>query len=502
MKKRGQLVIIILFCILCLIPLVLYPVKGHEEAESGNIASVLPSLTRMNKEKKKEINRDFFKEAGDYFTGNFAFRNELVTVDSAILSSVFHTSAKDSVVKGSDGFLFYGSTMDDYLGKTTLSELELSEIAYNLALMQQTLKDDGIRFVFTVAPNKNSLYPQFMPQRFRTDVQNRNFTRLLPYLDKAGVQYVNLHEHFLSQDEVLYHRTDSHWNNMGAAQANELLLSAVGKTATDYSRIEYETRRDMTGDLFRLLYPAKKGTEEEIYYQKENTYRYVHEISSTYDQRIMTENPAKEGSLLMFRDSFGNSLLPFTADEYGAGFFSRAIPYQVYRAYDRKADTVIAEIVERNLSHLQQAAPVLPAHDCADIQLPEEVDETYQATAKIVPVTKGKEQFDPASLKHDFLKIYGKIDSTRITEDTKTYVSLYDPAQGFGYIFQAYHTSEEKVSAETENSRRISGIDAASRYALYIEPSHMASGEYEVCVLSGEEGNLARSKVLTTCTVE
>ena len=493
MKKKGQLIIIILFCILCLVPLVLYPVKGREGAESGQISTVLPSLVT-----KDGFNRRFFEQAGDYFTGNFAFRNELVTADSALRSGLFHTSTKDNVIVGRDGFLFYNSSLDDYLGKATLSDRQLSDIAYNLELMQRTLAEDGIRFVFTVAPNKNSLYPQYMPQKFRTDVQSKNSTRLLPYLEKAGVNYVDLFAFFKSQDEVLYHKTDSHWNNKGAAMANQLLLSAVGKESTDYSQIDYEVRTDFTGDLFRMLYPSKKGTEEEIYYSKKPDYRYLQEIDSTYDARIQTENDKKDGSVLMFRDSFGNSLLPFTADEYGAGFFSRAVPYQVYRAYDRKADTVIAEIVERNLSDLAQAAPVLPPHDCSDILLPQSIDESYQASAEVDEMQIAKEDDDPASQAHTYLKVSGEMDPARTVEGTKTYVSMYDPAQGFGYIFQAYHTSEQKVNEEEDRSKNAADSEDACRYAVYVDAEAIADGDYEVSLLTEENGEQIRSKMLTT----
>ena len=57
----------------------------------------------------------------------------------------------------------------------------------------------------------------------------------------------------------------------------------------------------------------------------------VEEISSNFDPRITTVNPVKEGSLVMYRDSFGNALLPYMADAYANAYFSRGIPYQLMR---------------------------------------------------------------------------------------------------------------------------------------------------------------------------
>ena len=39
---------------------------------------------------------------------------------------------------------------------------------------------------------------------------------LKPYLEDRGVRYLDLFTLFESQDEVLYLKTDSHWNNKGA----------------------------------------------------------------------------------------------------------------------------------------------------------------------------------------------------------------------------------------------------------------------------------------------
>ena len=54
----------------------------------------------------------------------------------------------------------------------------------------------------------------------------------------------------------------------------------------------------------------------------------------------------------MFRDSFGNSLYPFMAEEYGSALFSRSMPCQLSLLDQTGADTVIFELVERNLDYL------------------------------------------------------------------------------------------------------------------------------------------------------
>ena len=63
----------------------------------------------------------------------------------------------------------------------------------------------------------------------------------------------------------------------------------------------------------------------------------------------------------MFRDSFGNTLYPFLADSFGHAVFSRSMPWQMTLLEETGADTVVLELVERNLDYLARRAPVFPA---------------------------------------------------------------------------------------------------------------------------------------------
>lgn len=347
MKKK--IFFIILFTAICIFPLASFPFAGNQNAESAMSAKPTPSITKAGK-----LNRDFFKDCGDYFSYNFGFRQNFVTADARLKSGLFSTSDQDNVVLGRNGWLYYGSSMDDYYGYETMSDKDIEKAVKNLSEIQKELNDKGIRFVFTIAPNKNSLYPQYMPGGYDTTPDKRNSVRLRKALEKSDVNYVDLYCLFENTDEVLYHKTDSHWNNKGAAMVCNKLLKAAGKDCTDYSNVPYKIKNDFTGDLFSMLYPTDKGTDPEVYYDVKRSYTYDQPIESTYDPEIETTNHDKTGSLVMFRDSFGNSLLPFVADEYGKCYFSRMDPIDISEATDRGADTVIVEIVERNLKNILQ----------------------------------------------------------------------------------------------------------------------------------------------------
>lgn len=358
--KKGKLIYCILFFTICLCPSLGMLVTKQETSSENRQLSEFPSP----KTEEGKINVEWLSQAGDYFQEHFAFRNELVTGNALLHGRLLETSTADGVIQGKNGWLYYKDSLDDYLGQDLLSDRSLFNIAHMLSMTQQALEEKGVNFLFTIAPNKNSLYGDNMPYYDKLKVSGQtNRENLEDWLKTEKVAYADLYQALMEEDEVLYHARDSHWNNKGAALAADVLMDALGKDHDSYEGESYTVRRDYTGDLDTMLYPLASTADDEIYYDKETTYATVEEIQSNFDPRITTVNPVKEGSLVMYRDSFGNALLPYMADAYANAYFSRGIPYKLMDVETHSADTVIIERAERFLSEMSQFPPVLTAKE-------------------------------------------------------------------------------------------------------------------------------------------
>ena len=358
--KKGKLIYCILFFVICLCPSLGMLVTKQETSSENRQLSEFPSP----KTEEGKINVEWLSQAGDYFQEHFAFRNELVTGNALLHGRLLETSTADGVIQGKNGWLYYKDSLDDYLGQDLLSDRSLFNIAHMLSMTQQALEEKGVNFLFTIAPNKNSLYGDNMPYYDKLKVSDQtNRENLEGWLKTEKVAYADLYQALMEEDEVLYHARDSHWNNKGAALAADVLMDALGKDHDSYEGESYTVRRDYTGDLDTMLYPLASTADDEIYYDKEITYATVEEIQSNFDPRITTVNPVKEGSLVMYRDSFGNALLPYMADAYANAYFSRGIPYQLMDVETHSADTVIIERAERFLPEMSQFPPVLTAKE-------------------------------------------------------------------------------------------------------------------------------------------
>lgn len=368
MKKNiGYYLFLAAFLLLALLPFAGMFLFGASEAKANERLAASPSVTN----KDGSVNLDYLNDLSDYFADHFALRQEFITLDAKLEAGIFGTSASEEVLCGKDGWLYYRVTLDDYQRQNLLTERECFAAARCVSLIAEYAERGGAKFLFTVAPNKNSLYPQYMPSFAVPDPAPGNAELLKAAFAAQDVPYLDLFDVLSSQDVQLYHRLDSHWNNLGAALAHDAVADNLGlPCARYYDPARYTPETSHEGDLYAMLYPA--GTEKDLQYLPawEWTFAYDKPMRSEEDQTILTSCTGGQGSLLMFRDSFGNALYPFMAENFGTACFSRAMPYDLTTEEAQRADVIVIELVERNLRWLIERAPILPA-PVRDVTLPQ-----------------------------------------------------------------------------------------------------------------------------------
>lgn len=448
--KKWSLLYCACFFAVCLCPFagMLQSQEEDTTAENRRLAE-FPVL----RTEEGEFNTEWLSQAGDYFQDHFAFRSKLVTANALVQGKILGVSTASGVIQGSDGWLYYKDSLADYLGTDLLSERSLFNIAHTLGMTQRNLEQRGVDFVFTIAPNKNSLYGEHMPYYDSVRITDENnLKRLQPYLEEEGVNYTDLYETFRNQTEVLYHSRDSHWNNKGAALASDQILTALGKEHVSYEEEAFEVRKDFAGDLDKMLYPEALTLEDEIYYEREPDFTYVQEVESNFDPRINTASAEKDGSLVMYRDSFGNTLLPFMAEAYGSAYFSRGVPYQLSDVETYQADAVVIERAERFLPEMAEAPPVLQGSTVVwDGEITETADNgishiEMKSQGMLIQITGA---VLPEYLETDS-EIYLRINGTSVYEAFPMNVESEDTADdgGFCLYLGAEKLQEGPVTAE------------------------------------------------------
>lgn len=480
MKKIGYYCFLILGLLLCVCPLAGMTFARTEETTEKKELAAFPAFFEEEK-----WNRDFLQELGMYFEDHFAFRQNFVAMDSWIESVLFQKTNIDNVIVGKNGWLFYKDTLDDYAGKEVMSERALDNIVYNLSIMQGQIEAQGNRFVFTIAPNKNSLYGQGMPYTCSYKYSDTNNRKLLTEkLQKAGINYVDLYQQFRNQNDTLYFKRDSHWNNKGALLAYNSLLDTAGWNHEDYADREYLVKKDYIGDLNSMVYPGMEKPEESYYYNVETLYQYVNRGNyenveesnvSVEDARVQTCNISSEGTLVMYRDSFGNTLLPFMANAFKDGYFFRTTPYNLGMHLENyEPDVVIVEKVERKLDELAMTPAVMTG---GEVVLPEKYRTVKTSTTLSAVIPEANTEY---------YEIYGVLDEAVAASADAIYVQ-FEMKDGEQAAYQAF-------------ARTIEGVSDYG-YVAYISSDLAAEREMEVNVYVKREDGVfcvKNTKVDTT----
>lgn len=409
MRKIASVFYIVICLFLCALPFVGMTVAPTNTTTENREMTALPNWAEDGK-----WNQKYFQQLGEYFNDHFAFRSHLVMADSVIQSKVFGVSNMERVIVGEEGWLYYSSTLPDYLGTERMSEREIFNAANNLSLMKQSVELRGAEFLLTVAPNKNSLYGENMPYYYGMKVNsNSNIEALTERLQEFRIPYADLFAAFRANNETLYLKKDSHWNEKGAVLAYNTILDGLEYEHENYETIANVRTKTTYGDLNRMLYPISLEPEWNYCYEVEDTFSYVTDTKTVEDAWIETVSNAGNDSLLMFRDSFGNTLLPYMANSFGKAYFSKSVPYQLDEYMGTyNPSYVVVEKVERNLSDFAKIPPVMTG-PVVEMDALERLEETATTI-----------DLRSAEADADYWQVMGTIAADWLELDTKVYVGV------------------------------------------------------------------------------
>ena len=431
-KKRNLFsnIYIVFFLVLCLAPLVLLGPLGGGAGIPAGTETGFPGIV----DEDGTFNWHFLSDAGDWFSAHYGLSDIAANADSTIREKVFSSSGNSDVIIGKNGYLFRADTLNDYTGNNALSGSELRNIAWNLRVLQDSLEDEGRAFVLAVVPNKNSIYAQFMPDKFANGHRSSNAIRLMEMLDEFGVNHTDLFNLFSIQDAVMYHKLDSRWDNRAARLASDSIMTLLNKNHEMATGMVFKRKQDLVGDLYKMIYPAGDKLDVEYNYDPGFKFRYTSDGENDgVTDEITTKCDGRLDSVIVFRDEFGDQLIPFIADSYKTALFTRALPIPAYRAINESYYDVVYEIAERNIPDLAVAAPVLQTSE-AELD-PEDIG----GTEKFLLEVNRDDPYPESGL----VRFYGTYASEYPDAEEETYIRFTDTDINDSHVFPVYRMKTE-----------------------------------------------------------
>jgi len=196
-----------------------------------------------------------------YFNDNFGYRELLITLHSKVLYYFLHTSTSSNVILGKNEFLFYKQAVDDFRAHTNFSAEALTNLDNTMKKRCDWLKKRGITYIFTVAPNKPSIYPEFLPYWARKSEKMNRYDQLVDlFKGTKAPLFIDLRPAMkeAKATRLDFHRTDTHWNDFGAYTAYTTIIEKVRNIYPQLplipiSAFELEVIPNFMGDLAGML---------------------------------------------------------------------------------------------------------------------------------------------------------------------------------------------------------------------------------------------------------
>lgn len=324
----------------------------------------------------------FPRRSEDYFDDHLGFRETMIRNFARLNLAAFGVSPSDKLVVGREGWFFFGdaNAIAGYRGTDPLSPGALAHWRRVLEERRDWLTERGIAYLVIFVPDKHEFYAEYMPASLPRATDIHPMDQLVDYLgEHSDVEILDLRPALEAEKRQrrVYHRTDTHWNDAGAHAAYRAILRRLNALlpGTESARPARVQRGQHAAPGLGL---AGLVGLEDVLWEEVLSARVVRpkaeiarEHRAHYKRRTQTLQPLAHGvanpklpRAVMFRDSFGNALIPYLSEHF------RRILYVWNRDVDpevvvvEKPDIVIQQIVgrflprrPRSIAELQAARP-------------------------------------------------------------------------------------------------------------------------------------------------
>jgi len=326
--KYLYLILICLFLGISKLYLILKEVDKYGSGEN-RLISTIPNFP-ANKNEYLVFSNKF----DDYLKDNIGLRSNLIRYYNQINFYIFQDKSTKNVMRGKKDFLFLnqdGNSISDHLGFTKLrTEFELEQFAKRIQESHDYLESKGIPYVFILAPNKITIYPEYLPDRLIYNNKENHITdQLLNYLKaNTDVTIIDLRKVMIETKKMCnpYGQFDSHWNLCGSSAAYKYILEQIEiKKKFKIKEINHsviETNKCDWGGLVRMytkVHPEKLQRAREGCYDYEVKYDNnscdTERSKGRWSFKVLCNKNYQYQRAVVFHDSFFSQL---------TGFFSRS----------------------------------------------------------------------------------------------------------------------------------------------------------------------------------
>ena len=374
--KSDDRVLAVMFLVVIAAPLVsmLLGISTLEATGEKRALALAPDLATVPIEELAD-------QIDAYFRDHFAFRQPLIRLNSRIQHDFLGIST-EKVIVGDDRWLFYAGAglVEDYTGQIPFSEAQLQQWQALLEDHQARSEAQAATYLFVIAPNKATIYSEYLPSHIETRKGRTRREQLVEHLrSNSTVRVLDLTDELRSQKSSgqLYYRQDSHWNGRGRFVAYRAIhqriaarsgIGAAAELGTVWTLVMEQAYGyyDLLGMLglqklgpapVQMLLPRDEHPEAAAQVDLPPDQGWPEWLE--YNKPLAFESESGSGRLLMTHDSFFRAGVQNKAQPLARHFARSAFVWvypsnQQFRALLEKEapDVVVEARVERGLEYL------------------------------------------------------------------------------------------------------------------------------------------------------
>lgn len=285
---------------------------------------------------EKVLSGEFGSEFETFFADRFPQRNTWVGIN-----------AYTTLAEGNNGASGVYNCKNGYLiNKPVSTDNNLDK---NVGAVVDFAKKIDAPTTVMLVPSTGYIADDVLPTFHDKYNDDEDISKISSTLSKDKIGFVDLRERFKSEyknGSQLYYKTDHHWTTKGAYTGYQELCKALGITPIDDSTLKKDSYPDFYGTTYsssgfwltppdnieiwsnpknsdknisvKITEGANVKTSGSMYFTdhlKEDD-KYPVFIDGNHALTEITNTNAKNGTILLIKDSFSHSLAPFLAENY------------------------------------------------------------------------------------------------------------------------------------------------------------------------------------------
>lgn len=302
------------------------------------------------------LNR-FFNDYTQYTKDQIPGRDAWISLQSFVETALLQKTQSGGILLGDKGQMF-----DRTYGLVSSEERTLPR---NIAAVASLAARCPGKVYVMVAPAASSIYPERVPAHAPLLQEESYLGQIQAAVEQAGGTYLSLEEALSAhKDEYIYYRTDHHWTTQGAYYAYSELCGALGLEPFDRAAHTAVDVPDFYGTFYSRARTWNAQPDTLTYYDLDNpltiytvtgpgmptegqtTGLYDLDKLDVYDKYaaflhgnngLSRVEGDGEGRILVIKDSYANSFVPFLTANYAQ------IDVVDLRNYNYGLDGLIAE---------------------------------------------------------------------------------------------------------------------------------------------------------------